>query len=334
MITNILVPLDRSETADRVSDWAARFAVRVGATMTLLAVVDPSWLSVLEPIGNGRRFDSDSGSGVVTAVGTTVGAATPRRTVPHTEIEPGFGTHEIDIAVQIAHAYLDAHKSSIESKGVSVETAVRMGDPASQIRIASTEFDAELIVMATHRKSQISRGVLGSVTDRVTRTSGVPVLAIHPATLESIGEAEDVVQSIILPLDGSSESERAVPLAVALAASASADLILLSAIGSRFPGFFGDQTKERLNRVAFTNYLERISRQAVPASVKTSIEVIEGDPDDVIRKSASEHEKSVVVLSSHGASGIKRMVIGSVADKVIRTSERPVVVVTEANSTP
>lgn len=329
MIDNILVPVDRSDTANRMSDWAAKFAASIGAKITLLAVVDPNWLSVLEPIGSGRRFDSNGGIGVVTAAGSTVGATVPKRTESHSDVEPGFGNHAIDQAVQTAHGYLTARKKTMQAAGVTVETEVRMGDPASQIRVAATEFGAGLILMATHRESPLSRGVLGSVTDRVVRTSGVPVMAVHPSTLDSLQNAENGIESVILPLDGSKESEKAVSVASGLAEVADADLVLLSAISSGFMGFFGSDTKANLNRVTFTDYLDRINREMVPEGVSTSIEVAEGDADDVIRNAASKHSNSIIVLSSHGSSGLKRLVIGSVADKVIRTSDRPVVVVNE-----
>ncbi len=329
MINNILVPLDRSDTAERMSNWAATFAAQIGAKITLLAVVDPGWLSMLEPIGSGRRFDTGGSTGIVTAAGSTVGATAPVRTESHTDIEPGFGGHAIDQAVQTAHGYLTARKKTLEANGISVETEVRMGDPASQIRIAATEFGAGLIVMATHRQSPISRGVMGSVTDRIVRTSGVPVMAVHPATLDTLEVAKSGVQSVIVPLDGSKESERVVPLSADLAKSAGAELVLLSAIGSGFLGFFGSHATANLNRVAFTDHLERIGREMVPPDVTITVEVAEGDADDVIHDAAAKHENSIIVLSSHGSSGLKRMILGSVADKVIRSAERPVVVVRE-----
>ncbi len=330
MIDNILVPLDRSDTAERVSNWAASLAARTGAKITLLAIVDPDWLSVLEPIGPGRRFDSGGSVGVVTAAGSTVGATRPVSTEQRSDVEPGYGSHAIDEAVQTARGYLTARKRTLEGQGISVETDVWMGDPSSQIRIAAKELDAGLIVMATHRETPVSRGVLGSVTDRVVRTSGVPVMAIHPDTLKALESSDNAVRTIVLPLDGSDESERAIPVATELAQSANADIVLLSAYGSGFLGFFGSETTAKLHRVEFGTYLERIGDDQIPDGIKTSVVTVNGDADDAIRKTAAENEDSIIVLASHGSSGLKRMILGSVADKVIRTAERPVVVVSEA----
>lgn len=329
MINSILVPVDRSDTSDRMSDWAAKFAARIGAKIKLLAVIDPNWLSVLEPIGNGRRFDTGVGSGLVTAAGTTVGASRTVRTESHTDVEPGFGGAAIDQAVQTAKGYLTARSKTMAATGVDVTLEVLIGDPATEIRVAAAESGAGLIVMATHRESPLSRGVMGSVTDRIVRTSGVPVMAVHPATLELLEKTEKGIESVIVPLDGSKGSELAVPVASDIARSAGAKLVLLSAYGSGFLGFFGSHAKANLNRVAFTDYLERIDREMVPGNVVTTVEVAEGDADDVIQRAATTHNNSIIVLSSHGSSGLKRMVLGSVADKVIRTTEHPVVVVSE-----
>lgn len=288
---------------------------------------------MLEPIGSGRRFDTGAGTGIVTAVGMTGSSTAAAPTASHSEIEPGFGTHAIDQAVEDAHGYLTARKKTLEALGIKVDTEVRIGDPATQIRLIATELGSGLIVMATHRATQVSRGVLGSVMDRVVRAASVPVMAVHPSTLDSLEKVKNVFTSAVVPLDGSEESEQAVPLALEVAGPAGAEVVFATAVRPRFMGFFRGVAMTGQRQTELELYLERFVGQAEERCVNASGTVREGDPDEVIREVAEESPGSLIVMSSHGASGFKRMMLGSVTDKVVRSSRRPVIVVCSPEST-
>ena len=136
---------------------------------------------------------------------------------------------------------------------------------------------------------------------------------------------------ILLPLDGSSLAEEAVPHAVAMAERFGAEVILLAvlmslpmAVGSHQPSL--RQAEER-TRASMREYLERIATRFRDKGVQAEVVTTEGTPHAEIVRVAEARSADLIVMCSRGRSGASRWLIGSVADRVMRGAGVPVVLV-------
>ena len=148
---------------------------------------------------------------------------------------------------------------------------------------------------------------------------------------------------ILVPLDGSRLSERALPMAQNLARSSSATIHLIQVVSrqpeleaSHSSGDYSPQLGEMerdLARQLVENqlsqgkeYLERVAAAVKDAEVEVQTSILEGAADENIVKYTSEHGVDLVVMSTHGYGGVKRLFLGSVTDRVIRSCQVPVLV--------
>lgn len=341
MFKHILVPLDGSEESERITGWVAGLANALDAKVTLLAVVNPADMSLPERIKQPRQgatgdapHDAPGGEGrePVTGVGF-MGAVTPGmgRGGAQPDDPPGAGTQEIDRAVEMAKTYLQGQVRQVEAKGADVESKVVLGSPAEEIVQQAGEVGADLIAMATHRESALARGILGSVTDRVLHSSRVPVMAVHPSDKGSRSN-DGPPTTVVIPLDGSELSETAVPVGMAVAKACKAEVVFLRAVrfpyyGMTGPGveYYGDYGIEEQRQVA-EEYLTPFLEQATAEGLKAHARATVGTPAARIIEETDGIPNALVVMSTNGASGIKRFVLGSVTDKVVRSSGNPVIV--------
>jgi nucleotide-binding universal stress UspA family protein len=229
-----------------------------------------------------------------------------------------------------AHRYLEGRAEHARSQGISVSTLVKPGIPAEQILSAATELKADMIAMATHRESVIARGILGSVTDAVLRNAEIPVLAINP---DSARITQKSPSTVIVPLDGSKLSETAVPVALDIAEAAGARLIFirtvyLPAFAVSGPGaeYYGVDYGISAERTAATEYLSQFAAQAETRGLKADVHAALGNAAGRILEDTGNVPDAMIVMCSHGRTGFKRMLLGSVADKVVRASHHPVLV--------
>ena len=145
-MTSLLAPLDGSELAESVLPYVESLALSMSLRVTLVKVL---------------RLDNSS-----SAYLEGIAYATDAKIQAEVEQESG--------------EYLGEVASTLSDKGVDVDTRVILGTPASAIADVAHEHDYDVIAMATHGRSGISRWVLGSVTETLVRTSGNPVLVVPP----------------------------------------------------------------------------------------------------------------------------------------------------------
>jgi len=133
---------------------------------------------------------------------------------------------------------------------------------------------------------------------------------------------------ILLPTDGSRANDRAVEQAVALAEATGARLSVLFVVEDipYAPEMADGQVRERLREVG-TEALEGIEDRAAAAGVGVETAIREGSPHREILAHADEEGVDVIVMGTHGRSGLDRYVLGSVAERVVRTAEVPVLTV-------
>lgn len=211
-------------------------------------------------------------------------------------------------------------------RGASADSEVRQGSPAESIVGYADAIETDLIVMGTHGRRGFQRFVLGSVAENVVRRSPVPVVTIR---------ADDSVaptypyDSILVPIDDSEFSAVARDVAVETARRTGATLHLLSVVDAstvRADGWeYG--VAERLVDTAgdIVESAAELARDEGVERVVTEVEV--GSIAREIRSYAEETEPALVVVGTHGRSGFDRYLLGSVAERVIRTAPAPVMAV-------
>ncbi|MDA1278853.1 MAG: universal stress protein [Chloroflexi bacterium] len=325
MFKKILVPLDGSEHARKIVGWATGLAGALKAEIILLSVIDPEEIEILEATTRGLRDDVESRSASGTGVRTRVRA-------PAEVIEDALEQAEKDLRVEA---------QKIRAAGVKATVSVGAGSPAEVIVSDAHRLGADLIAMATRRESALARGVLGSVTDRVLHSTSTPILTMYPGEIHESGDygaSSQPPTHVIVPLDGSTLSESAVRPAMEIAKAAGADIVFTETVRLPFFGvgvagieygagdFAGDYTVDT-QKEEVTEYLEEFITAAKAEGVAARLSVRVGSPSQQIVEEAAEVEGSIIVMGSHGSGGLKRWVVGSVADKVIRSARRPVLVI-------
>jgi nucleotide-binding universal stress UspA family protein len=190
--------------------------------------------------------------------------------------------------------------------------------------------NADLIVLTSHGRGGISRAWLGSVTDGVIRRSGVPVLVVRPEAVAREGG----YRHIVVPLDGSGLAEQMLPRALAIARLLRARVTLLRvlvpllALARPSPVSRPDAADLVRQQGEAERYLERARRRltsAGPATIDTAI-VVDANPARAILEYAASHDVDLVALTTHGRGAAGRLMIGSVADKVLRGAGTDVLV--------
>jgi nucleotide-binding universal stress UspA family protein len=178
-----------------------------------------------------------------------------------------------------------------------------------------------LVVMATRAPSAIGRAIQGSVADRLARESPRPVVLVPPPAKHLAGK-HIMLQRVLVPLDGSAASQRVIPYLLELPRASAMELVLIQAVRANDEG-----THE--NAVAAERRLDTIAERLRERGSRVEVRVIESaDPGAVIVDAVRNDLVELIAMSTRGASGLRRMVLGSVAEHVVRHSEVPVLLVT------
>lgn len=301
MYRRIVVPLDGSANAEHALPAAATIARRCGAELRLVHVHHA------EPLP---------------------AAARPRPGVH----PPPRGEVDEDVCAS-EQGYLDdvAGRLGAHHRGTAADVELLYGLVAAEIlRYASA---ADLVVMATHGAGGIERAWLGSVVDRVARESVVPVVLVRPGEGPADLGAEVPIERVLVPLDGGAVAEKVLTPAVTLAAAFGAGITLLhvlAPLGGVGPasapmGAYLEPAGAVVAEAA--SYLERLADglRAGGHDVNTVLET-HPIPAQAILSEAERTPGSLVALATRGRGGAKRLLLGSVADKVVRAAVTPVLV--------
>jgi nucleotide-binding universal stress UspA family protein len=235
----------------------------------------------------------------------------------------------------MAESYLAGVADELRREGIDVETKVVKGRAAAQILEHADKENVGLIAMSTHGRSGLARLVIGSGLDKILRVCEQPVLLVRPRDEGAGGEAAGRFSKIIVPLDGSNAAEAALPFAEALAKALGLEVILVQVIGVETTVHFGSvaadswpvpsDVLQRLDVVA-SGYLKGLAKQLKDRGLTVQWEVLRGPAGPRIVEFARETPNSLVAMTTHGRSGFRRWVMGSVADKVVRHTGEPVLV--------
>jgi nucleotide-binding universal stress UspA family protein len=191
-----------------------------------------------------------------------------------------------------------------------------------------------LIAMATHGRSGLNRWMLGSVTEKVLRGCENPLLIVRASdAIDAGGKA--ALKTVIVPLDGSEVAERILPLVTSLARALDLDLVLVRAYSIPYTVYSGSDGYSAIDFEELTaslkeeaaQYLEQKSEELKKQGLKVSHVAKEGLSADEIIALGRATSQNLIAMSSHGRSGVRRWVLGSVTETVVRHSEDPVLVV-------
>jgi nucleotide-binding universal stress UspA family protein len=292
----ILVGLDGSPLAETILPFVEMLAKKTGAGVTLLHV-----------------------------------ASVPEK-APQSDEDPGVD-QLVRATMQRAEAYLSEHRRRLAATGLGVSIEVVAGRPAREIAEYAERNAFDLIALATHGRSGIDRWTHGSVADQVLHTTKVPLLLVRAGDGWQAVPREP--HRIVVMLDGSPESETALDVAVPLAIGFGVPLGLHRFVEPIVLDF-GDPTGmayvdvERIT--ATTAEAAREQLQAIAAElrkrtgVNASAEVAIARPEEGIAVYVRAHPDTLLVLTTHGRTGWRRVMLGSVARRVVQTVAAPILI--------
>lgn len=306
MFHTIMVPLDTSAFSEHALPWARTIACHAAAThattVHLVHVHVPIYLTVL----------NDANVGGVPILDETADAESQQREHDHVAV---------------------IRKTLGRLPGVEVRCTLLHGPIAAVLTEHAKTIGADLIVMTTHGRGGVARAWLGNVADAVMRQGCIPVLMVRPHETASSPAQEMTIKRILVPLDGSPLAEQALAPARNLDPAGAATYVLMHAIppfifGGYLPGIDVDEPDPRSTqrqRAEAQAYLERVAGTLRAEGRHVETVLSSGLPPAVaIEEAAREQRADVIALATHGRSGLRRMLLGSVADKVVRAAHTPV----------
>lgn len=212
--------------------------------------------------------------------------------------------------------------------GTLVRAEERAVDPTVGLLDYVQRFDIDLIVMGTHGRRGVGRLMLGSVAEEIVRLADCPVLTVRP----DIDPAEADTHRILVPVDFSPSSWLAVAYAQHLAVQLNAELDLLHVVETLpsyglvdIPAVFPPPSTEVL--ASTQRALLDLAHEAGGPHVPVKAHVIAGHPVLGVLDTATRLRPDMIVLPSHGRRGLSRLVLGSVAEQIVRRAPSPVLVV-------
>jgi nucleotide-binding universal stress UspA family protein len=222
-----------------------------------------------------------------------------------------------------------------ERIGRAVSSAMLKGPVARTLAKYASDIGADIVVMTSHGYGGLRRMWLGSVADELVRTLEVPVLVMRPAENENAGPVN--LSPILVPLDGSPLAEGILEPAVSLARLWNADLNLIQIVHP-LPYAAGALAAPlprtaRYNQVVASHlemaggYLQGIAQRLRDQEVNASSRAVVGaSVAEALIELARQERVGLVAIATHGRGGVRRFVLGSVADKLLRGSEVPILV--------
>lgn len=249
---------------------------------------------------------------------------------------------EVEVTKRVRrHLRNVAKKYSIELRSDDIH-AIK-GRPFEEICRVARDCDINLIVMATRGNTGLKHLVLGSTAERVVRFSPCPVLVVHTADREEPAGAREKARTrtggvgfgkILVPIDFSECSMRGVAYAKALAEKFGSKLVLLHSVAIQyyvtsdeyarydFPLLMRHAEKAARNQMG--DLVEKADWDGVK-EVESSLQI--GHAGQQICARAIEHDADMIVISTHGTTGLKHALLGSTAEYVVRHASCPVLVV-------
>ena len=208
-----------------------------------------------------------------------------------------------------------------------VETEVQVFSPDTGILDYAAEIDADLIVMATHGRRGLSHAFIGSVAESVVRRAACPVVTARP----SAPYHDVAAKRILVPLDFSAYARRALAHARELQQITGAELHLIHVLQT-LPAYgildapVEPEMLSETERVAAESALREIAAEVLGTSIPSTLHVVGGmgNPALDVLDAAERVDADLIVMATHGRTGVRRFFLGSVAEKVVQLAPCPV----------
>ena len=296
MYTKILIPLDGSKTAEKVLPYARFLAGNLKLPVELLGVVDIVEMATHISADRARYLDT-----------------------------------LIEDSVRNSEQYLRGMAGTFPT---GTKCRVEKGKAEQMIIEAAAADKGTLITMATHGRSGMNRWLLGSVTEKVLRGGTNPMLLVR-ATEEGKTDSVATLKSIVVPLDGSELAEGVLPTIAELAKTLKLAVVLFRAYSVPTSAYAGGEGYYAVNyeelltamKEEAVDYLEKKTEAVKKLGIaNVSYVAKEGFAADEIISLSRKSPDNLIAMCTHGRSGVKRWMLGSVTETVVRHSADPVLV--------
>ena len=235
-------------------------------------------------------------------------------------------TQVVDALVQEGEDIVEEAEQTLNTLGVDYDSDVVQGHPVPTIVEYAEQYEYDVIVMPTHGREGVSRYLIGSVTEKVVRLSSVPVLT---ARMQPDEQLLFPYETILLPTDGSAGAAHAAEHGLSLAAALDATVHVLSVVDDTSLGLDVRSTISGQEREqAATDAVDDLVSEAETRGVSNTIRHVEhGSPIEVILDTIESNDIHAVVMGTTGRRGSDRILLGSVAEKTVRSAPVPVITV-------
>jgi nucleotide-binding universal stress UspA family protein len=295
---NILVPLDGSHFSEAALAYAVRLARSSRARLHLIMVHEPAPALV----GMGE-------------------------TPPLIGLDEESREQEKTYLATVSGELLESGYPMVEFRELD-------GAPGPALCEEAARIEADIVVMATHGRGAIGRLWLGSVADYVIRHLAVPVLLIHPDRLQPAREPS--LRSILVSLDLSPEGEAVLEPVIMLAQLTEGHVTLVHVVepvmgvmgmGSPYAPAIPMEVFEE-QRAFAQRKLDEVADRLRERGLSVSARLVDSASAAIgLLELLDEDRFDLIAMTTHGRGGVRRLLLGSVADKVIRGASKPVLVV-------
>jgi nucleotide-binding universal stress UspA family protein len=311
MFEKILVCVDGSVLAEQIIPLAAREASQMKSKLVLLRVLSEHMM--VSP-------------NIPGAAGVPVRSTLSEEAMEKEEKEAG--------------SYLDSLAADLlEKHGLKAQSVMERG-PAGVVIVDYAEANnIDLIAIATHGRSGLSRAVLGSTADYVIRHTGHPILTLKPESGITSGTGKHTIERILVCLDGSRLSEQIIPYAVRQARAFGSKVIILQVVSpSDAEVAPGEEATPHTTKVEsrllekeetdVESYLQRAAQSIQQTGLDTEWLMLNGTTagEEIVGYAVNNHI-DLITVATHGRGGLVRTVFGSVTDYVMRESGLPVLLI-------
>jgi len=322
MFKTVLVPLDGSSRAEAALPVARRMVSQTGASLVLIRVV--SFLSDYWP---------------------TMASA-----------QPLLAQAVIETELTQAAAYLENIATSPEMAGISVKTTAQFGAPAPTILAVATSYNSDLIILCSHGSAGMVRWMMGSVAEKIARHATIPVLVVREESLHLEGEHNALAQPLrlLVPLDGSTGAvaalEPGAELLMAMAAPGQKTALHLARVCKQSSDEYrtSEQVLREDNELAQARgSLEQTAHQIHEGCLAPTIAehhlpvtwslLVDTDIASALLRVAGQGDDTagagtfggcnLIAISTHGHSGFQRWMLGSITERVLHATKRPILIV-------
>ena len=300
MYNKILVPLDGSALAECVLPHVEAMATNNKAKVTFLYIIQPLDVPLTKPDFK-ARIESE--------------------------------------AKAAASDYLEKLINKQQYKEAATGKVI-LGKVAENIVDYATKNKMDLIIMATHGRSGVSRWVSGSMAEKVLHAAKVPIWLIRAGAPKTVYKKGRKI-TMLVPLDGSALAEKVLSHVNKLAkhfGPESVNLTLLRSCELFFPPYtyppptplnweeYLEYETKRCKDIC-QDYLSKIEETLKKEGLNVNLEVPVATPADAIVEYANKNDFDLIVMATHGRTGLSRWALGSVADKVLKAATTPIFLV-------